>query len=159
VWLWGRTGTGKSLLAALKLKQKVKQAVRKAKNPGEVSANDFFFLSVKEFFDRLLPASVRDEDDAPRFDFDWLTQDGYLVLDDIDKRKPTNERQDMLYALFNTIVERDVPMAITSNKSPAKYCGSFFSEPEYREAVLDRIGSHFKIIETVGESFRKGVRK
>jgi DNA replication protein DnaC len=155
-WLWGPTGTGKTLLAVCKLKARIYHTIAIAREEGE-----FFFFCADEFFKRL-NAQYDDEKargDTEVFDFRWMSRSGYVVLDDLDKRKVSAERQDMLYRFFNEVWERALPCTITSNLSPLAFCKDFFKANTHRDASLSRILAHFEVLQCAGDDFRLKGRK
>lgn len=137
-WLWGRAGSGKTLLAVCKLKEALWRRVK-----ADISTKPVLFSRADEFFDDVQAARYGDG----KFDFRRI-RGGFFVLDDVDKRKPTDERADVLDSFFNFVWSEMVPGVITSNLSPTEFCRMFFQRQDYREAALSRILGHFTIIQT-----------
>jgi DNA replication protein DnaC len=77
---------------------------------------------------------------------------GALVLDDLDKLKPTESALQPLYVAINGWVERPLPLLVTCNRSPdeiAAWAGQTFGE-----ALASRLLGYCQVIEVRGRDRR-----
>lgn len=77
---------------------------------------------------------------------------GALVLDDLDKLKPTESALQPLYVAINGWIERPLPLLVTCNRSPdeiASWAGATFGE-----ALASRLLGYCQVIEVRGRDRR-----
>jgi len=80
-----------------------------------------------------------------------LTHGQLVVIDDLDKIKPTEFVQDTLFNVIEYRQNRELPTILTSNSEPQDLV------PWVGIATLDRIGGFCVQIEFKGESYRTKV--
>jgi DNA replication protein DnaC len=152
--LYGDYGTGKSHLAAA-----VVRAALEAKWP------QCYFRVWTEYLRRLQNSwDTRGDDTAERQgDIEQELSTGRMVvIDDLDKRRPTGWSRETLFTALNHRYNLGLPTILTFNWGPEdadpKAPGRLALEEYLGRAMLDRlIGSAWRVIEFRGPSYRSGV--
>lgn len=151
----GAWGTGKSHLAAAVVRDAL-----------EAGWNEVYFRVWTEYLSRLQSAWNRRRDGAEgetEYDIEAELKDGKLVvIDDLDKRRPTGWTKEILVGVINYRYNAKLPTALTFNYGPEdfdpKAAGKLALVEYLGEAVLDRlIGDTFDTIEFSAPSYRSGV--
>lgn len=75
-----------------------------------------------------------------------------LVLDDLDKIKPTEMQLQPLYVAINGWVEADLPLLVTMNRDPDELPETFGEQ--FGEAIASRLAGHCDIFELSGRDRR-----
>jgi DNA replication protein DnaC len=119
LYLWGPSGTGKTRVAATAAWHRM-----------TAGGHSLRWVSVAVLLARL-EGSFSDNDRQRLVGL--LTGDGPIVLDDIDKVNPSEDKRAKLFAAIDTRVVAGVPMLITGNLSPAKL------ESKLGEAIASRL--------------------
>ena len=156
--LYGSFGMGKSHLAAA--------AIQEALNAGW---HQCYFRVWPEYLRRLQASWNRQKDDAG----EWVgeneaqiteeLQGGKLVvIDDLDKRQPTDWSRSVLYTALNHRYNAQLPTILTFNYGPdqadPKAPGRLALENYLGGAIFDRlIQSAYDVIEFNGPSYRSNV--
>lgn len=153
--LYGDYGTGKSHLAAA--------IIREAIDRGFTNC---YFRGWVHYLQRLQWSWSRDEGDREaekEADIVRELQQGQIVvIDDLDKRTPSEWVRSSLYSVLHYRYEADLPTILTFNYGPddadPKARGRLALEAYLGRAVLDRlIESAYDVIEFAGPSYRSGV--
>lgn len=153
--LHGAWGTGKSHLAAA--------VVRSAL---EVGWREVYFRVWTEYLSRLRASWDRKRDGSEgetEYDIEAELKDGRLVvIDDVDKRRPTGWTKEILVGVINYRYNAGLPTVLTFNYGPEDFdpraAGKLALVEYLGEAVLDRlIGDTFDTIEFKAPSYRSGV--
>jgi len=156
--LYGSFGMGKSHLAAA--------AIHEALN---ASWTHCYFRVWPEYLRRLQASWDRPKDDngertgESEADITEEFQKGKLiVIDDLDKRQPTDWSRSVLYTALNHRYNAQLPTILTFNYGPdhvdPKAPGRMALENYLGGAIFDRlIQSAFDVIEFSGPSYRSGV--
>jgi len=138
VTLWGEVGRGKTVMAAA-------AAVQRAR------ISRVRWLSVAE-----LLLDLRMPFHAPEYARGMralkVAPNTALVLDDLDKLKPSENALQPLYVAVNGWIEAALPLLITSNRHPeelAEWMGETFGEP-----IASRIGGYGKVVQVGGRDRR-----
>jgi len=139
--LWGDVGRGKTVIAAAAAMERLQR--RRLR-----------WLSVAK-----LLTDLRGGFDSPMYQkalrsIDPDTTDAALVLDDLDKLRPTEHSLQPLYVAINGWIERPLPLLVTMNRSPdelAEWAGETFGE-----ALASRLVGSCKVVEVKGRDRRMG---
>lgn len=83
---------------------------------------------------------------------DTLANTKGLVLDDIDKARPTEYGAEQVFLAVDQRVEHEAPLLVTSNLSPAKLA-EHWPEP-YGPAIASRLVGYCKVVRIDGEDRR-----
>jgi DNA replication protein DnaC len=136
--LWGKVGRGKSLTAAVAASQMC----------GSMSVR---WLSVSQVLrDLSMPFGSREFEAAqrslrlPRYKGRRVA----MVLDDLDKTKPTDHSLQPLFAAIDAWVGEDFPLLVTSNADPtgfAEWGGDRFGVP-----IASRLAGFCNVVEVAG---------
>jgi len=138
--LTGPWGTGKSHLAAAVVRQAL-----------EMGWDRVYYRSWAAYIKRLRASfekGAKERTSAIEFE---LTHGQLVVIDDLDKIKPTEFVQDTLFNVIEYRQNRELPTILTSNSEPQDLV------PWVGIATLDRIGGFCVQIEFKGESYRTKV--
>lgn len=139
VCLWGGVGHGKTVIAAA--------GANMALHHGALR-----WLSVAELLmDLRMPFSSPEYVRAQRV-LDPGRRRMALVLDDLDKAKPTEHALQPLYVAINGWIEARFPLIVTMNRSPdelAAWMGETFGE-----AIASRLAGYCDVIEVGGRDRR-----
>lgn len=156
--LYGWYGNGKSHLAASVIRYCVDLEIRPC-----------YFRIWSDYLKRIQATYKRDdeEQDGRETEADIIAelQTGkVVVIDDLDKRRPSGFVRDTLYEVLNYRYNKELPTILTFNYGPddadPKAPGRPALETYLGRAVLDRIldtRKSFDIIEFTGPSFRNGM--
>lgn len=143
LWLYGPVGTGKTHLTA---------AIVNALNARGISAP---FVTSLRLLDRIKAAFGRENENSV---IDEYIAAPMLVLDDMDKAKFTEWASQRFYALVNARYEKQLPIIVTTNATPADLGLRWQSQgldKMLADAALDRlIEMSGRILQIRGESFR-----
>jgi len=137
----GAYGLGKSHLAAA-----VMNAVL------EYGWDRVYFRVWPEYLSRLKATFDRDSMERTATVETELKRARLLVLDDVDKAKPTDWTHEILYTALDSRYNRGRPTIITTNAAPKDL------EPWVGKALLDRMAEMSKAIPFKGTSYRSGIR-
>jgi DNA replication protein DnaC len=152
--LHGAWGTGKTHLAAAIVLAAL-----------EAGWNEIYFRVWTEYLSRLQASWNRrrnGDDGETEYDIEAELKDGRLVvIDDLDKRRPTGWTTETLVGVINYRYNAGLPTVLTFNYGPEDFDGRTgkLALVEYLGvAVLDRlIGDTFDTIEFEAPSYRSGV--
>ena len=151
----GAWGTGKSHLAAAVVRGALEAGWRQV-----------YFRVWTEYLSRLKACWGRKRDGSEgetEYDIETELKDGKLVvIDDIDKRRPTDWTKEVLVGVINYRYNEKLPTVLTFNYGPKDFdpnaTGKLALVEYLGEAVLDRlIGDKFDTIEFSAPSYRSGV--
>jgi DNA replication protein DnaC len=139
--LYGAVGRGKTLIAAAAAMERLQR--RRLR-----------WLPVAK-----LLTDLRGGFDSPLYKaalaaIDSSSTDAALVLDDLDKLKPTDHSLQPLYVAINGWLERPLPLLVTMNRSPdelAEWAGESFGE-----ALASRLVGYSEVVEVKGRDRRLG---
>lgn len=150
--LYGDYGTGKSHLAAGVIRAAIEAGWRQC-----------YFRAWTEYLGRLQASwgRRRDGDEGEtEYDIAGELQEGRLVvIDDLDKRRPTDWTREVLFGVINHRYNAHLPTVLTFNYAPdaldPEGKGRLALETYLGRAVLDRvIGAAFDVVEFAGPSYR-----
>lgn len=151
--LYGNLGTGKSHLAAAVIVAALHAGWRKC-----------FFRVWPDYLKRLQFSWARDAQESEANIIDELQSGDLVVIDDLDKRQPSDWARGTLYSVLNHRYNAKLPTILTFNCGPdevdAKAPGRLALEEYMGRAVLDRVTDPkicFDVIEFTGPSFRSGL--
>lgn len=153
--LHGAWGTGKSHLAAAVIRASL-----------EAGWNEVYFRVWTEYLSRLQASWNRKRngnDGETEYDIEAELKDGKLVvIDDLDKRRPTEWTKEVLVGVINYRYNSGLPTILTFNYGPEDFdpnaAGKLALVEYLGVAVLDRlIGDTFDTIEFEAPSYRSGV--
>jgi DNA replication protein DnaC len=137
--LWGEVGRGKTVIAAAAAMERLQ--TRRLR-----------WLSVADLLVRLrMPLGSAEHARALR-QIDPAATDAALVLDDLDKLKPSEHSLQPLYVAINGWLERPLPLLVTMNRSPdrlAEWAGETFGE-----ALASRLVGYSRVVEVRGRDRR-----
>lgn len=137
--LHGKVGRGKTVIAgAAAMERLQKRHLR--------------WLSVADLLTKL-----RMGFDAPEYkqalrSIDAQKAMGALVLDDLDKLKPTEHALQPLYVAINGWIERPLPLLVTCNRSPDELAG--WAGETFGEALASRLLGYCEVVEVKGKDRR-----
>jgi DNA replication protein DnaC len=134
--LVGPVGTGKTYLAAA--------AVRHMMRDRDVtwqSVPSMLTLAVAAFDDEGRKQAVR-----------AITGRSALVLDDLDKMKPSEWTAAQLYAAIDNRVTSGAPLLVTANKTPAQLASHVGGE--FGKAIASRLAGYCHVVECDGSDVR-----
>lgn len=150
----GQFGNGKSHLAAAIIRTFIDAGWRNC-----------YFRNWSEYLQRITATfNHKDEEAESEADIIAELQEGSIVvIDDLDKRKPSEWVRSVLYPVLNHRYNAGLPTILTFNYGPADVDpvapGRMALEAYLGRAVIDRIiGATFDVIEFSGPSYRSGVR-
>lgn len=152
--LYGSFGTGKSHLAAALVRHAL-----------EAGWRDCYFRVWTDYLRRLQASWRRRDDEDAESEADIVAelQHGRLVvIDDLDKRRPTDWTREVLFSVINHRYNAGLPTVLTFNYGPEdadpQAPGRMALEEYLGGAVLDRlIQSAFAVVDFDGPSYRSGV--
>lgn len=150
--LHGLYGNGKSHLAA--------SAIRYFLDKGQKRC---YFRVWPDYLARIQATFNREEGETEEEIVAELQQGEIIVIDDLDKRKPSDWVRGVLFSVLNHRYNQGLPTILTLNYGPhdldPKAAGRLALEEYMGRAVLDRvIGGAFDVIEFNGPSFRSGLK-
>jgi len=148
LYIYGKPGTGKTLLATCKWKAFVAAHY-------EDDARQFIFLRASEFLTWCQKERYERGGEA----FRAVDAGGCIGVDDVDKVPPSDDKRQIILEALDYCWAGFVPLIMTSNLSPAALCQKLFHSPEEREAALSRIEGYCVVVETVGTDWRKTQRE
>jgi DNA replication protein DnaC len=150
VWFYGAMGTGKSHLAG-----GIVNATVASGTPAIFSSASAWLERLKAAYDE--KGNVRS---GQRDIIQWLAISPVVVLDDIDKPRFTDWVADRYYTMINARYEKNRPLIITSNLTPADLANKWAdANPTDRVrafAIVDRMREMcgMNIVRVEGESYR-----
>jgi DNA replication protein DnaC len=137
--LWGAVGRGKTVVAA--------GAANARTHHGDVR-----WLSVAELMLHLrMPFETPEYKGALRA-LDARSTRAALVLDDLDKLKPTEHSLQPLYVGINGWLEKSLPLLVTMNRSPGEL--SAWMGETFGEALGSRLVGYCNVVEVCGRDRR-----
>lgn len=142
LYLWGNTGTGKTMLATIILTELIRH---KAVEGRFIKISRTFFKVLKDTFNQ----ASDNYGEATRIEKE-LAEVDVLVIDDFGVQRDSPWEQETLYNLVDARYEGEKFTIITSNHNPVK---DFRELAEGR--ILSRIREMCRIIELTGEDFRE----
>lgn len=137
--LHGDVGRGKTLIAAAAAMERLKGQRLKWLSVAGLLTNlrsDFSAPEYKQALRSIDPERAR----------------GALILDDLDKTKPSEHQLQPLYVAINGWTERPLPLLVTMNRSPdelAAWAGETFGE-----ALASRLVGYCEVVEVKGRDRR-----
>lgn len=152
--LCGQVGNGKSHLAASAIHYFLDKEWKRC-----------YFRVWPDYLARIQATFNRDEDTPGETEEEIvaeLQQGEIIVIDDLDKRKPSDWVRGVLFSVLNHRYNKALPTILTLNYGPGdvdpKARGRLILEEYMGRAVLDRvIGAAFDVIEFSGPSYRSGL--
>jgi DNA replication protein DnaC len=87
-----------------------------------------------------------------RWALDTLANRRALVLDDIDKARPTEYAAEQVFLAVDQRVEHQVPLLVTSNLSPGELAGRW--PAPYGEAIASRLVGYCQVLRVDGNDRR-----
>ena len=151
--LFGDYGLGKSHLGAAIIREAI-----------DAGMQNVYFRVWPEYLKRLQATfNNNNSDGETEQEISAELQQGQLVvIDDLDKRQPSEWVKGTLYEVLNYRYNHGLPTVLTFNYGPddvaAKAPGRLALEDYLGRAVIDRlIGAAYDMVEFVGPSYRSGI--
>lgn len=145
LFIYGRNGTGKSMLASIILKEAIKQGFQ------------VYFTSLSEVLQKYCD-SMYNPELRRIFEEEILSAD-FLVLDDIDKAYHSEKSTfiDSAYDyLFRTRANKCLPIIVTSNVKRDEFIQQAERERSFGTSLLSLFGEHLHDVRAGGADRRQG---
>lgn len=108
------------------------------------------WASVPALLQRLLGAY---NDDGRADALRAITGSASLVLDDIDKQKPTEWASSQLFTAIDTRLNENSGLLITANQEPREFCRAMGGA--FEDSILSRLRGHCKLATVTGPDRRR----